>query len=387
MTVKIKKASDKKVVINISKIVNSASWSGSDTQASRKFDFSITKNHFDGNFDFIEIELGDLVYFSFDGKQRFAGRVISKTLTSGQGEVSFSAADFMNLLLKSKLSANFKKTTPEAITKTVLSKMGVPCGHIEKTGVAIDKWIVEDETAYNIIIGAYYKAYKKTKKKYMPYMNGFDFCIGEKGKDSGARLYLDKNVKGTEFQQSAEEICNRVEIFDDKGKKIGRVEDKNSIKLFGVYQNIYKKEEGVNAVSEAKKSLVSPQKEASVDCIGDIECISGKSLKLYDRHTGLYGKFFIENDTHTFQNGQHSMSLKLAFKNIVEGEESKTGKNGKGNKKRRPVAEGNAAAYYSKSSKNFHSSKKCGTGLVAPIKTTVNEAVKLGKKKCSRCWQ
>lgn len=381
MTVKIiiKKASNKKVAYNISQLVTSVTWSGSDTQASRKLEFSVLQSVFDPEFPVVPISTGDIAYFYFEGKLKFTGRITSLSQSAGSSEISYTACDYLNLLLKSNVRYVFKNATAEQIAKKLLRDFGISAGKIAKTRVNIKKWIVDGENAYNVLVGAYYKAYRKTKKKYMPVMDGTKVCVIEKGADSGARLTLDTNVKTTTLEENAEEIINRVLIFDDKGKKLGEVKNADSIKIFGIYQDIYKKEDGSNARSEAAALLKEPKKQASVEAIGDIRCTAGKSVTLKDSHTGLLGRFWIENDSHSFSGGEHTMSLTLRFKNIMEGTEDE--------RTAYPIATGDRVCYYSTGSKKFHSAKKCGSGLACPIKSTVNEAIKAGKEKCLRCWK
>lgn len=378
ITVKLKKGASRSVIYDISRLVTSIGWSGSASEASRSLDLSVVQNPFDKELISPEIETGDIVYFYTDSVLRLVGRVVSKSKTSSPGDVTVKVFDFMNLLLKSKVSYVFKNTTPEKIARRVLTDIGIPVGKLKRTGVVIKKWIVDEESAYNVIIGAYYRAYKKTKVKYMPIMDGVKFCIVEKGTDSGATLRLDANVTESSVDESAEDIVNRIVIFDDKGKKIGVVQDKDSIRLFGISQEIYKKEDGVAVKEGARALLQSPTREAKISALGNIDCTAGKSVTVQDTVTGLIGKFWIEDDSHSFSGGTHTMSLTLSFQNLMEGAEADGAK---------PIATGDSVCFYSTGGDKFHSARKCGTGLVAPIKSTVNEAVKAGKQKCSRCWR
>lgn len=378
VTMKLRKGANRKLLYDISQLVTTVTWSGSATQASRTLEFSVIHNPFDKEFPGVEIETGDIVYFYYDKTLRFAGRVLNKSKSAKPGEVSFTAYDYMNLLLKDKVSYAFKNTTAERITQKVLYDLGIPKGKIKNTKVKIKKWLIEEETAYNVILGAYLRASKKTKVKYMPQMDGIRFCITEKGTDSGAVLRLSENITDSTVEESAEDIVNRVIIVDDKGKKIGVVKDSDSIELFGISQEIYQKEDGVNAKKAAADMITQPTREAKVEAVGDIRCTAGKSVRVVDSVTGLIGKFWIENDSHSFSGNTHTMSLTLAFQNLMEGNE------GTGSK---PIATGDCVCYYSTGGDKFHSARKCGSGLVSPIKSTVNEAVKTGRQKCSRCFR
>lgn len=379
MKIKLQKARNKKIVCDITELITSVRWSGSDRQASRKLEFSVINSPFDSEFDVPKIESGDIIYFYFDGKKRFTGRTLRGTSSSVVGENTYGATDFMNILLKSDVSYNFKNITAEKISATVISDLGLKCGFLAPTNINIASWLIDSDSGYNVILGAYYKAYKSSGIKYMPYMDGIKVCVGKKGESSGVKLKLKTNILKSEFEENAEDIVNKIIIYDETGKKIGTVSSADSINLYGIYQKTLKKSEGVNANSEAESMLKEPSKTAKVDIIGNIDAVSGKSIMLYDDITGLWGKFYIENDTHTFSGGIHTTSLTLAFQNFMENSEEDP-------KSKHPVSTGEHICFYSAGGDKYHSTSSCG-GMVKPVKTTVNEAVKLGKSKCLRCWQ
>lgn len=378
MTVKLKKATNKNVVYNITQLITSITWSGSAKQASRKVEFSVINSPFDGNMSNVTVESGDIVYFYFDSDKKFVGRVTALSCSSKPGVNTYTAKDYMNILLRSKVYFNFKNVTPEKITEKVLSTLGIKKGSLCATNINITKLLADGETGYNTIVGAYYKAYKKNKTRYMPVMEGTSFSMIKKGEPSGVKLRLSENVTETTLEENAENVINKVLIYDDKGKKVGTVSDEDSIALFGIYQDIYKKEQGVNADTAAKQLMKGPEKTAKVSAIGDMRCVSGKSIYLYDDFTGLWGKFWIENDTHTISGGAHTMTLTLAFKNIMENVDESTSNN--------PVATGERVCYYTNDGEKYHSKSSCSS-MVNAKRSTVNEATKLGKSKCSRCWQ
>ena len=63
------------------------------------------------------------------------------------------------------------------------------------------------------------------------------------------------------------------------------------------------------------------EKTAEIEGLGNIECITGNAVKIKEPYTGLTGLFYINNDEHTWRDGQHTMSLGLSFKNIMDSQE------------------------------------------------------------------
>jgi hypothetical protein len=126
------------------------------------------------------------------------------------------------------------------------------------------------------------------------------------------------DITGATYTDSTDNMVNLVKIYNNKRKKKGQVKADKDIKKYGIYQQTYTKQKGVDAKSAAKAMLVGVTEEATIEAIGHIECVAGKALKISDKALGLTGKFYITGDTHTFQNGIHTMTLELSWTNTME---------------------------------------------------------------------
>lgn len=388
---------------NSNKIVelkfNSLEWSGTDTQVSRELTFTLPYNPYDKDFSNAGIKLGDLIYFYYGGKKKFTGTVTSREAKAEIGTVSYTAKDFMQHLLRSNTTIKIKNMTPEAATKKICSQVGIKTVNLAKTKVNISKMIFNDQPIYDIIIALYRKAKKTTHKKYMPVMNGRNVSVVTKGISSGVTLYQGKDITSATYQDTTDNIVDRVLIFNDKYKKLGKVENKKNVSKYGVYQSVYTKEKGVNAKTAAKALLTGVTKEASIEALGNIAAVSGKSINIQNSAAKLTGKFYITSDTHKFENGTHTMSLSLSYINTMEeGADTESTKESskKSSKKNKPKITNAAKAYYFESGTVFHSSKSCSACQNAKTKakeTTVAKIKKMkkanGKRKykaCSKCW-
>ena len=301
MIVKIKKAGNTGTVYNVTDLCTKIGWSGTDRQCARKCEFAIAYNPLDGEFPSVTVDVGDIVYLSTNGGScKFIGRITNAQSAATPGSRSYTAYDYMNLLLKSKSAYRFKKKTAEWIAAKVVKDAGLKAGTFVKTKVNIEKMLIESETPYNVIAGAYTKAHEKTGKLYRLYMDGMQVCVGEKNEDTGVKLTAKDSITGATLTKSTEGMINRVLIVNDSGKTIGE------------------KEDGVNANSAAKALIKGLTKEASVEAVGDIRCTSGKSIVIADDATGLKGKFWITEDSHTWEGGAHKMQLKLAWEATME---------------------------------------------------------------------
>lgn len=370
----------------------SVEWSGTDNQCSRQLSFTIPCNPYDKSFEKLDIKLGDLIYLYDGSTQLFIGTVTTREKSAEIGTASYTAMDFMHHLLRSTGTYKFTKTTPEKITKKVCSDLKIQTVKLASTKCNIKKLIFEGDCIYDIIITAYRKAKATTGKNYLPVMVGNKVSVIQKGTSSGVKLAQGVTITGATYTDTTDNMVDRVNIYSDKRKKLGQVEAKKNIETYGVYQQTYTKESGVNAKKEAKAMLVGVTKQASIESIGDVKAISGYSIEIDDKATGLSGTFFITSDSHTFADGVHTMSLELSWGNEME-----VGKDDSDSKKKELT--NSAKCYYLDGSSVFHSmtscpackGKKTKKSTVAKMKKIkITKGKNKGKRKykaCSKCWE
>ena len=114
-------------------------------------------------------------------------------------------------------------------------------------------------------------------------------------------------------------MVNVVKIINEHERQIGKVRKKEWVEKYGIYQQIYKKEKGINERTAANNLLSGIETQIAIETIdGKLECIAGSGVQLHDKATGLDGLFWIEADSHVWENGNHTMSLELSFKNIMD---------------------------------------------------------------------
>ena len=309
----------------ITNYVSRVTWSGANTQASRSLTLSLINSPYDKELPVLNIKLGDkIVFYGDSGKARFEGRITGKERRSEIGEREFTVRDYMHNLVKSKASYKFKKKTPEYITRAVCKDIGIAVGSLASTKKKIDKYMPANSTIYNIILAAYSKAGAKTGKKYGLMMNGAKLCVIETGKViQGYMLDGAANITNAEYTENIDAMVNEVAIYNKSGKKVGTVKNAAWVKQYGPYQESItngKKSKKPRAADKksAKNKLKGVDKTAQVEAIGNEACVAGRGLVIHDKASGMNATYWIKSDTHTWENGIHTMSLELAFKNVQE---------------------------------------------------------------------
>lgn len=305
--------------VDITEIVTNINWSGDYKQASRILNFNIAVSPTDYFLPTVTLAMEDSVKVLDDkGKEIWQGYVFGKDKSISSSEMSITCYDGLIYLIKSKHNYNFANMTPQAITKKVAGDFNIKLGKLE-SGSPLDR-IFEGETIYNIIMTAYTIESEKSGKLFMPKMIEGKLNVILKG-DHVAKFELDAktNLIDSSYGESMENSINKVKIFDIEGNEKGEV---NLSGFSGILQDVYKEEEGVDINTGAKALLKPIEKTASIEALGDFECITGNAVIIKEPFTGLSGLFYIDNDSHTFENDQHMMSLGLSFINIMDSQMS-----------------------------------------------------------------
>jgi cell wall-associated hydrolases (invasion-associated proteins) len=323
---KINLIKDTGVIYNITNAVSRIVWKGSASEAARSVDFDYINAPYDNTVNLPSISTGDYISLE-DSKEGeiFFGQIFGIEKSSQTGTISFTAYDMMKHLLESTGQYNFKNLTPEAIVAQVCADIQVPIRHLHPTGVNISSMICDKMKMCDIVMAAYTRAHRITGDKYfaMIYKRGLGVYKTEWAV-KGFTLSENSNIFASSISETMDEIKNKILIFDDKGKQIGEVKDDESLKKFGVFQEIYSKEEGVDATTGAKNLLrVKPTQAIKISAIGDINCLSCYFVQVKDTATGLSGKYWISSDSHTFENGIHKMELELRFDSLMDAKDIK----------------------------------------------------------------
>lgn len=322
----IRRNGDYVYVTDITEAVGSVSWGGSVSQAARTAEITVLNAPDDENIEKLKLNIGagDNIKLYENKENIFFGEVQTAEKMSQYGTVTYSCTDLLVHLLKSTGVYNFENTTAEDITRKVCADFEIETGEIAASKAPIKKLIIDGSTIYDIIMQAYTKASKQNGNLYICRMNGSKLSVEVKGTEIESFVLAEEyNITNSTYQETIENMVNIVKIYDDTGKQIGEVKQDEWIQKYGIYQQIYKKEKGINEATAATTMFVGIEKKVSLDGLnGVLNCIAGNAVEVQDKATGLDGIFWIDADTHTWENGTHIMNLDLNFKNLMDEKES-----------------------------------------------------------------
>lgn len=297
---------------DITNIVEKVKWSGDYKSVARKLDFSVVTRLVD-----ISINEGEFISFYVDNKKVFEGIIWEYSMNSAGDSKEILCYDKGIYLLKNNLAYNFKDTKVENIANKVATDLGISIGNIISTGVNITKLFL-GVPAYEIIMTAYTEASKKTGKKYMCYIKDDKLYVDEKGKIKlNISFEEGKNLIESNATVTLEQMINKVVIVDEKGNKKEEIKNDEWINLYGSIQDIVEVKENEDSKTEAKSKLKGVEKTFSLSGYGDVSCLTGYGVMVQDSYTKMNGLFYIDTDTHSWDNGEYKIDLDISLQNIM----------------------------------------------------------------------
>lgn len=210
--------------------------------------------------------------------------------------------------------------TAESITKRICADFGIEVGSIAQTNVKITRNFI-GISLYSIIQTAYTLASEKNGKKYLVCFIGSKLMIIEKMiNDNTLVIASGINLMSSSTSESITNMINQVAIYNDKDKLVKVQKDQAAISSYGLLQSYMKQGKTEDVTSKAKKLIDDNgiTQKITIENLGNIANITGSTVVVKEPYTGVYGLFFIENDVHTWKNGQYYNKLVINFRNIMD---------------------------------------------------------------------
>lgn len=304
--------------LDISDLVSKVTIQGDYTQGARRLDCSYMASSLDSNIPIAQIQEFNFMYFYQDNKLVFMGTIYEISKDSSNNLITFYAYDEGVRTLKTKATYNFVDKTVTEIVNIIVKEFNIPCESFIKSDIKITK-IFLSQTLYDIFMSIYTIVSQSTGKKYMlEWTVEGKMRIVKKGIITLDVAFEEGyNLMSSSYTVNLDNIINRIAIYDEAYNYIKDVRDEESIKLYGIFQDAIKQTNNTDATEEAKSKLKGVERKCTLSGFGDYTCITGRGVKVKDTYTGLIGLFYIDADTHTWENGIYSIDLELNFKNIM----------------------------------------------------------------------
>lgn len=313
---------------DISDLVESADWVGDYRQAARSMSVTLATNArvvtprgvLDG------IENGEMLRMMDGQSELFRGYFFSVD-RDVRGDVrTYTAYDGIMHLNRSSLSQNFVGLTARRVTQQICGMFGIPLGDMPPDGGINVSFACIQKTAYAGIMGAWTKVAKTSGAKYLLRIDDGKLRVVQMGAQTSVHvLSPDVNLVDGDVKVSIENAVTRAMIVSDKGEVLDAAEDKEAIKKYGLLQAVEQSAGKNKARKSARSMLKKEETEIKLQRVlggqDAFSLIAGNAAVVEDPGTGLYGKYYILEDAHHFEAGQHDVSLTLSLEAVMSEEE------------------------------------------------------------------
>lgn len=265
---------------------------------------------------------GNEVLFYLGGKEVFRGLLMTDS-RNNKRILTIKAYDNCIYLCNNKGNFSFKKKTATYIFKYCLKKLGLKLGSAVDTKHKIGELIKKATTYWDVIEDALSQTYYATGIRY--------YVSSEKGKvylrkrqeqTTMPLLKLDSNIESYSMSRSIYKTRTRLTLVTSKKATKGSFVNESLEKKIGKFADVQTVDEDVTKtelkqkINTFKKNVSVIDRELSITALGDIRCVSGKCAYIQLSPVGTKRVMYIEEDSHTFENGHHMMSLKLSYEKV-----------------------------------------------------------------------
>lgn len=300
---------------DISELVESIKWKGRKGSAARSVSISLLDCK--GAQSGIDVTKGHQLIFSYKGKELFRGMIMSQQ-QSESFKMPITAYDNGIYLSNNKDTFVYENKTVHDIFIDVCKRFGIKYSDVAKTSYKIPELTKSKTTAWDAILDAVSQDFKATGTKY--YVNSSKGVLSLiKRRENILQWVLETggNIMSYTYKKSIEDIKTRLKILSDEDKVYAVKKNTELEKKIGIFQDIEKKDDDLSEaklqehIKETLKEISTPEISLSVETLGIPDVISGVGVYVIIDELGIKRTFYVDEDTHTFKGGSHTMNLAL----------------------------------------------------------------------------
>ena len=300
---------------DISELVESIKWKGRKGSAARSVSISLLDCK--GAQSGIDVTKCHQLIFSYKGKELFRGMIMSQQ-QSESFKMPITAYDNGIYLSNNKDTFVYENKTVHDIFIDVCKRFGIKYSDVAKTSYKIPELTKSKTTAWDAILDAISQDFKATGTKY--YVNSSKGVLSLiKRRENILQWVLETggNIMSYTYKKSIEDIKTRLKILSDEDKVYAVKKNTELEKKIGIFQDIEKKDDDLSEaklqehIKETLKEISTPEISLSVEALGIPDVISGVGVYVIIDELGIKRTFYVDEDSHTFKGGSHTMNLTL----------------------------------------------------------------------------
>ena len=359
---------------DVTQLVEQVKWKGRKGSSSRTL--AVTLIDDDGSKHArsgIDVEQGHQCIFSYDGVELFRGIIMSQT-QSNQKKLQFTAYDNGIYLANNKDTFCYENKTASDVFRDCCTRFGLPMGEVASCSYKIPELTKSKTTAFDAIADALSLDFDATGiRHYVASSKGKLSLLTRRENILQWVIEVGQNITSYSYSRSIEDIKTRVKMVSKEGTTVAEKSNAELEKKIGIFQEIDQPDESLTTaqVNDLIESIMeekgTPERTLTVEAMGIAEVISGIGVYIIIPELEISRTFYVDEDTHTFEDNKHTMSLKLNYANDLAKEEKGAEDSGK-DYKVGDVVQFNGGYHYVSSTASNPTGSKCAAG---PAKITL----------------
>ena len=352
---------------DVTQLVEQVKWKGRKGSSSRTLNVTlIDDDGYKHARSEIDVEQGHQCLFSYNGTELFRGIIMTQT-QSNRKKLQFTAYDNGIYLANNKDTFTYENKTASDVFRDCCTRFGLPMGEVANCSYKIPELTKSKTTAFDAIADALSLDFDATGiRHYVSSDRGKISLLTRRENIMQWVIEVGQNLSSYSYTRSIEDIKTRVKLVSKEGTTLAEKSNAALEKKLGVFQEIDRPDESLTTAQI--NDLIA--RTLDVEAMGIAEVISGIGVYIIIPELGLSRTFYVDEDTHTFKDNLHTMSLKLNYANDLAKEPKGGGDSGGGSKdyKVGDVVQFNGGYHYVSSTASNPTGSKCKAG---PAKITL----------------
>lgn len=271
----------------------------------------------------IDVEKGNQCIFSVDGKERFRGIIMAQA-QSNKKRLNFTAYDNGIYLANNRDTFQYENKTASDIFRDCCKRFSIPTGEVASCSYRIPELTKPKATAFDAVTDALSLEFDATGIRH--------YVASDKGKLSLLTrrenilqwvIEVGKNLIDYNYSKSIEDIRTRMKLISKEGTAVAEKSNATLESKIGVFQEIEQPDESLSAaqvnalIGSMLEEKSTPKRSLSITAPGIADVISGIGVYIIIPELELSRTFYVDEDTHTFEDNRRTMSLRLNYANDV----------------------------------------------------------------------
>lgn len=352
---------------DITELVEQIQWKGRKGSSCRTLSATlIDDNGYQHARSNIDVEQGHQCLFYYDNVELFRGIIMTQTQNNNK-RLTFTAYDNGIYLANNKDTFVYENKTASDIFRDCCTRFHIPIGEVTECTYKIPELTKSKTTAFDTIADALSLDFDATGiRHYVMSEEGKLHLITRRENILQWVIEVGQNINSYSYSRSIENIKTRVKMISKEGTTIAEKSNTTLESKIGIFQEIDKPEESLTTaqIKDMVNSILNekstPERTLTVNTLGIAEVTSGIGVYIIIPELELSRTFYVDEDTHTFKDNMHTMSLKLNYANDITKEKNNESDD---NYKIGDIVQFTGGYHYASSTANNPSGVKCAAGL------------------------